>query len=142
MKRSLLRDDVLINQMLDSVDAEKSRATVESDRAMIMDLIAAAGISNFNSFVRKQLQASLRMLAVTTLLKIRTADSTNVDAAEVTADPSSPNSLATRSQFLHADALFHSEEEAPSEADLCVLVESIEPLSFQANVGDLGSFSV
>lgn len=142
VKRSLLRDDVLINQMLDSVDAEKSRATVESDRAMIMDLIAAAGISNFNSFVRKQLQASLRMLAVTTLLKIRTADSTNVDAAEVTADPSSPNSLATRSQFLHADALFHSEEEAPSEADLCVLVESIEPLSFQANVGDLGSFSV
>ncbi|CAE7238443.1 unnamed protein product [Symbiodinium sp. CCMP2592] len=137
VKRSLLQDDVLINQMLDSVDAEKSRATVESDRAMIMDLIAAAGISNFNSFVRKQLQASLRMLAVTTFLKIRTAAPTNVEAAEVV-DPSSPSSVATRSQFLHADAKFHSEEEAPEDADLYALVESIEPSSFQVNVADLG----
>ncbi|CAE7654681.1 nfnB, partial [Symbiodinium sp. CCMP2456] len=124
VKRSLLRDDVLINQMLDSVDAEKSRATVESDRAMIMDLIAAAGISNFNSFVRKQLQASLRMLAVTTLLKIRTADSTNVEAAEV-----------------DSTTVEAAEEEAPEEADPYALVESIEPLAFQVTFGDVGFHS-
>ena len=32
MKESLLESDALINEMLSSVDAEKSRATVESDR--------------------------------------------------------------------------------------------------------------
>ncbi|CAK9034113.1 unnamed protein product [Durusdinium trenchii] len=42
VKKSLLKDDMLINQIIDSVDAKESRATKNSDREMILDLIAEA----------------------------------------------------------------------------------------------------
>eukprot|EP00913_Durusdinium_trenchii_P026516 g24877.t1 len=60
--------DALINEMLSAVDAEKSRATVESDREMILSMISKAGVDRFNSFVQEKLSASLRMVALSTLL--------------------------------------------------------------------------
>ena len=33
------------------MDAEKSQATMETDRAMILDLIMDAGVNDFNTFV-------------------------------------------------------------------------------------------
>ena len=107
VKRSLLEDETLIQEVLDSVDAEKSQATVQSDREMIMDFISAAGVERFNAFVREQLEASLRMVAVTTLLNVSVGDEVESDPCS----PCSPSSDLTRSQFVHADIAFHSEEE-------------------------------
>ena len=104
VKKSLLKDDMLINQIIDSVDAKESRATKNSDREMILDLIAEAGVDRFNSFVRQKLEASLRLVAVTTLLNVST---TNVEV--VPELPSREASIATRSQYIHENFDFHSE---------------------------------
>ena len=52
--QSLQQGDELIEHMLSKVDAEKSQATVESDRLMILELIQSQknGVSKFNQFVR------------------------------------------------------------------------------------------
>ena len=65
--QSLQQGDALIEHMLSKVDAEKSQATVESDRLMILELIQKDGVSNFNQFVREKFAASLRLVALTTV---------------------------------------------------------------------------
>ena len=103
MKRSLLKDDVLLNEIISSVDAVKSEATKASDQEMILNLIKEAGVERFNSFVREKLASSLRLVALTTL---RNVAPTNVELEE---GISPTNSVATRSKFIHADTKFHSE---------------------------------
>ena len=97
--RSLREGDALIEHMLSRVDAEKSQATVESDRSMILGMIRKAGVENFNQFVRAKLAASLRLVALTTVLGGTTDTSEQwVDTASV---PELPLSTATRSHFIH-----------------------------------------
>ncbi|CAE7470350.1 slc44a4 [Symbiodinium sp. CCMP2456] len=72
--QSLQEGDVLIEHMLSKVDAEKSQATVESDRLMILELIQKDGVSKFNQFVREKLAASLRVVALTTMPSTTSAD--------------------------------------------------------------------
>ncbi|CAK9077386.1 unnamed protein product [Durusdinium trenchii] len=99
VKHSLLESDALINEMLSAVDAEKSRATVESDREMILSMISKAGVDRFNSFVQEKLSASLRMVALSTLLM--TSEEPPPPALDRCAE--SRSSVATRSEFFHRD---------------------------------------
>ncbi|CAE7029582.1 unnamed protein product [Symbiodinium sp. CCMP2592] len=88
--QSLQQGDALIEHMLNKVDAEKSQATVESDRLMILELIQKDGVSNFNQFVREKFAASLRLVALTTV------PSDVVEEAVVLPD----RTVVTRSHFL------------------------------------------
>ena len=72
--QSLQEGDALIEHMLSRVDAEKSQATVESDRLMILELIKKDGVSKFNQFVRQKFAASLRVVALTTVPSTASAD--------------------------------------------------------------------
>ena len=65
---SLTRNDRLITDMLATVDAAKSQATVESDRLMILSLIEQAGVDIFNLFVQV---AGPKLQLVQGLSKIR-----------------------------------------------------------------------
>ena len=67
--RSLASDDGLVDEILSTVDAEKSQATWEPDRRMILSLIQKAGVQSFNQFVQEKLSASLRLVALNTVPK-------------------------------------------------------------------------
>jgi len=122
--QSLMKSDELINEMLAAVDAEKSRATMETDRKMILSLIKQAGVQRFNTFVREKLSASLRVVALTTVSRqISHQDVweseglfTSSNSFEVEADvPVPPHSIslktcATRSDFVHKDHLRHLQD--------------------------------
>ena len=99
--QSLQQGDELIEHMLSKVDAEKSQATVESDRLMILELIQSQknGVSKFNQFVREKFAASLRLVALTTV------PSDVVDEVVVLPD----RTVVTRSHFL--SILAHSKSE-------------------------------
>ena len=110
--QSLMKSDALINEMLAAVDAEKSRATMETDRKMILSLIKQAGVQRFNTFVREKLSASLRVVALTTVSR----QISHQDVWESEADiPVQPHSIsertcATRSDFVHKNHLQHLQD--------------------------------
>eukprot|EP00435_Cladocopium_sp_Y103_P024942 s1780_g6.t1 len=111
VKKSLLESDALIKTMLNAVDAENSRATMETDRQMILSLIKQAGVSRFNTFVREKLSASLRMVALTTLVRSNTTTLESLNKSEAEDEDSSRRarsvSGATRSDFILKDRLAH-----------------------------------
>jgi len=118
VKNSLVESDALIKTMLNAVDAENSRATMETDRKMILSLIEQAGFNRFNTFVREKLSASLRMVALTTLVRSNTKNLDIKSEAESESISSRARSVsgATRSDFVLRDRLAHlygldSEEE-------------------------------
>jgi len=59
---SLTKDELFLQSLLDSVDSSKARATVESDRVMILERIEKTGIEQFNQFIQTRLQATLSLL--------------------------------------------------------------------------------
>jgi len=126
---SLVQDDGLVDRMLATVDAEKSQATVESDRVMILGLIKKAGVENFNQFVRKKLSASLRVVALTSVPKSVHEDGPDLFASM----PSRSISTATRSVFIRQTSEQTSQEfQSAVHVDFsnsCLQVDDIEDVN-------------
>ena len=117
---SLTQDDELITRMLATVDAEKSEATVESDRLMILSLIEEAGVKTFNQFVQKKLAASLRVVALTTVLH----PNAGFDDEDIAMSPSAFH----RSMTAEADGYSSGDSSGDDSLEISILEHLNEPV--------------